>query len=1163
MSGTLTAVALLLGAGMASGAGMLASKMAQPSTEPESPPPEISSYARDLAAMPAPSEASTPPSEPAPVDPAPVDQSPAPVDPAPVDQSPAPVDQSPAPVDQSPAPVDQSPAPVEPTGATAPTLPAQPGDDMAGGAIGRPPWGAISKSVIQPALPGSVTSTVTNALGLPTSQKELEGQLISVNEQLRIVNLEKVELGDDIKENGKIYKKLMGAFATMNEQVKDSNKNNTLITYWTQKLNPKSNTLGKEERRKLEEEKKSETDPTKKAAIQAKLDNSGKQKDIDPEDAADWSGKLADAMSAKSMADFKKEEANRDVVKYKAKVDEIRTQVDQKDKLIKELITKRDAILIQIQNLVIQTKKTPLSRDWPERMQRYADAVQRLKTAEVNFSAFVTEVWLPAKERGQEKEYQDTYNARKKIYDDARAEMVVARSKLTENTMSSMMSGSNKFDAFVGEISEITQNAVDSNNNIKTNFAYNTTPVVPVLGRGYSTQVKKLVDFASKDRLKAVADIYYDISKQDTAGLQKNIKQYTEFFDKIKGSLKRASDRVLRKGKIGFEITQEVLREFVQRQLSLAYNDVRYLPQIPIPATQNSVDVYTKIRKATTEFIDEQIFTINKMMKVIADAKRKNPNDSKIKLLSDQVKSLFTLPPANFPPPGMCSRTFKPSTFKYLSTGLYNDKKVEKILEGETPIKQQFLDEIGYTYVSNFSDAKALLLRARVIPTNPAELLLRRAALNDYAQYMEQLAFRNPGLILATILQERDGSSNAARQTIDHIFNIHDNQYFLNIPTVRAENPFAVPFPVAGTGREVPVPVTTFANDLRGFLNRNETIPDPTDPAARAFIKPKFTSDVYLQGIRTNAVTGNPMLEADNTTPQLVPKPISVFKDACEIDGNVGRGPEESTQILRLLDMISNIDIESETPKSELLTLVEKLEKDGKVNIRRPDQSRVDNTLATKGFIDLPNWTIMKVSDDPGDNDFVMTFLMLRSGKFKSIPYDERTTYNGKTSNARKVYARLAKAEILKLPEFKGHSGDFKEEDWGKISDAFNIGIVIFKKIERRAVAVIKYDDKVGVPTFYVYMDADNNFSPVRLQPFGGPRVGVPAMEPGAAGPAVRTAERNIYSAFGGNIQGPELGSVESPEPSVLQGGQDEYDGGKRHKTWRRSMPTRYTRRKI
>jgi hypothetical protein len=199
--------------------------------------------------------------------------------------------------------------------------------------------------------------------------------------------------------------------------------------------------------------------------------------------------------------------------------------------------------------------------------------------------------------------------------------------------------------------------------------------------------------------------------------------------------------------------------------------------------------------------------------------------------------------------------------------------------------------------------------------------------------------------------------------------------------------------------------------------------------------------------------------------------------------------------------------------------MIKKLEDKKKIDITRRDQAEPQRSLAQHGFTaGIGSWAIMKVTDDKKLN-FIETFLTFRSSKFRSIPYNDTTVYGGKTVNTREIYAKLALAEIEKMPSFESRSKDDKDafpadDDWQRLSDDFHLNFVIYRDNKGKGIADSSTAKRPNAPVYNVFKAKNGRYYPIRMN---AGVVAAPGIPPGVGGPAFPVFNRGI---LGGAIDG-------------------------------------------
>jgi hypothetical protein len=328
-----------------------------------------------------------------PVQPAPepvAKQEPAQPAPEPAQPAPEPVaKQEPA---QPAQPVQPAPEPVQP--APEPAQPAQPVQQ--GGAIGRPKWGPVSSNVLVPALPGTAVDTVKDALGVRRNPNELRLEIIEVTKKMEAANLRAFQFSEKYKRLLEPYKDVRQKFA---KHSGESKRYEALSAAILKKLN----TIGqqrKENDPEIQELKKQidaleKNDPARKALEERKKEML-KPSAIDPKDVNPLTETYGTAVEKKIEADDLLEQAKFEQERSYAELMEVRAKQVEQEKLAKELKTKRDALLLQLQVILLSRDATTTNAaDWQARTERYANAIRKKKIAEEALQAFYSETWMP------------------------------------------------------------------------------------------------------------------------------------------------------------------------------------------------------------------------------------------------------------------------------------------------------------------------------------------------------------------------------------------------------------------------------------------------------------------------------------------------------------------------------------------------------------------------------------------------------------------------------------------------------------------------------------------------------------------------------------------------------------------------------------------------
>ena len=792
--------------------------------------------------------------------------------PASVQQETEPV---PAPVPASvAAPVQQEPVseppPVETT-ATAPTIPIEtdePVANMAGGAVGRPSWGVLSSRVLAPSETiNAVGETVKNALGVKENPQQLQQSLYSIERQLETANFTIYQLDEEIKRKYALYTVERAKFA---EEYAKSKNEETIANLYSKKLNSQGQQKGKNdpEVKAKQAEIDKENDKDKKKQLEKEKQDMMSAKPVDDKTLKDWSELYSKALAAKITADDDKTDAERDKLRYQNEILELRKKKEEQEKLVKELIERRKIFLARIQSILVtdKSKKQALPADLKARNDRYARAVKARTDAEDRLKAFYSEIWLPLSSdpKGQEV-YRSQFNSLQLAWRSAVKESELARAGLTATPEITTTSAEGDFKSFVADIDDITRNAVDKSGKIVQPYIW--TAGQP---QGYPQPVKVLRDYGSKQKLALAASVYYEISQMDTETLVRNIPRFLQYFNKLIGTVGIPAEREKVPGTLNtqFNFTKNLLNKFINQVLESSVNSVQqYLAPENIVTSEQRV--YVDVRDRTNDFVDKQLQYIKKMFKAIQKA-RKETNLTKLtgkNLLEFETKArqLYGIIDG-VPPKGMCDRIFKPSTYEYLRSGKYKDQDIlTKVLEDPT-LKDQFLEEIGFLKVSDFLEAQNYAKQRGNI-TDSALELLRKSAFEEYTKKAERLAFENP--TGETFMRNPNNSDIS-----------NGDWVFINgLPLT--SNQFDSPIPRAG----ISTTNTQRAQILRTVANISEV---------------KFTPGVFLEANR---------LDDTNSRGKTV-EPISEFIKACELDGNVGHGKEESERIVAILEKLKEVEIE-------------------------------------------------------------------------------------------------------------------------------------------------------------------------------------------------------------------------------------------------------------
>jgi hypothetical protein len=255
---------------------------------------------------------------------------------------------------------------------------------------------------------------------------------------------------------------------------------------------------------------------------------------------------------------------------------------------------------------------------------------------------------------------------------------------------------------------------------------------------------------------------------------------------------------------------------------------------------------------------------------------------------------------------------------------------------------------------------------------------------------------------------------------------------------------------------------------------------------------------------------------------------IETVLNSCTVEKNPTKAGEVKN-IRKIFEMISRISLVPSTsnPFDELII---QLERDSKILITRGDQGVIIGRPRTSGLTRFPaSTTIVGVYDGPDtDVNIMETILTFLSTKFQSIVPSDTTLYDGKVTNTREAYSRLALAELKKKPIFD-------KLNWSALDDAFfqdtlsrrtNLNFVI---LDEKTSQIKPMTNRIAeVDTFLIFKRSDGKYFPVRLGD---------------------DATTQVAPLFGGNLQ---------YIPRQVTGGWHRRTVG-----WQRSKPSRLTRRKI
>lgn len=1085
----------------------------------------------------------------------------------------------PPPETPPPEPVAETPTPpTEPAGATAPSLPVEEPEkvaDMAGGGIGRPPWGVISATSPAGAPPSGITSALSSVLGVSYNPKELEQQLILTERQYQQTTLDIFEIEQKLSKKKTEYISHLQSYA---KSISDSKKAEIDINFFKKKLEPKE--LSKERRKQLNDiiSNKDKPDSERQAAKDELASaSSGKQEDAKTLD--DYRDNYAKAFGDKAKADDEVMYAEREKKAYQAEYELLLKKRDELKQSLTELGEKRKQVLLKLQAQVLREPKLSLLPDWQLRLQTYAQAIKARKVAEDNLRIFLTETWNPLEgvDSNREQKFGVPKEQLTQAWKDAKAREERARIALTtvkapDQTVGSVLSD---FNAFASDIEQLTTQAgaVNDDGSVRPDWVWSGADANTIATiSGYPTDVKNLKDAVKNPQLQGAAEFYYKVSKLSPRDVADNLPTLLDRLQKLTGSLKTGGPE----GKIKFnrtpftELTKDLTKNFSYRLLESAANSVKAFPGRFAAVAGYDVNsaqqkLYSALRDKTNAFVDKQLYSIKKVKSLIAQALSSVGQGSKrgkdLMELQGKFEELFPLP-ADVPPQGRCKDALKDETFKMFKSGKYKDKDIlTEVLGGsDDELKEEFLGDIGFASITSFREAQ--IHAADINPDDDRLLILKKAALEDYVKQAEQLARQNP-----------NGPASYTGTVNQDLLRIND----ASLARLIAQ-PLSVLMPLPPAGA---LTNQARAQRLRAELTRLQ-IP--------------FSSGVYLKGYK--------MTPAGVRSAVLTLIHIDEVRKACELDGNVGQGTEQTGRILSIVAALKGLTEPTKEERNPLTDFVEFLKTKRIVDDRGElqDKSRPFTTLATRGFSqgDISRWRLMEVSKKDKKTNAVQTFLTLHSGYFRSIGYDESAIYKGKReADIRKKYTEFA-ADLLK----KEYSIEADDKDfWKKIADEFDMNFTFYKMVDGRGVADQTLDTRPGVAMYNIYETSDGFYYPIAMTNEAFEAAAPVATRDPALGLRVRQAP------FGGAVEGIEMNvglteeqkkaenkrretgatlqklltkardrpEVEPPAPAAAApapaAAPEDNDnnpfgqrvGGRRrtNNAWLRSKPVRYTRRKF
>ena len=1055
-----------------------------------------------------------------------------------------------------PEPVAETPPPEPP--AETPTPPPEPEKVMSGGNIGRPPWGVISTSSPIDAPPASAASALTAVLGLSYNPKELEQQLILTERQYQQITLEIFEVEQKLTRKKSEY---IAHLQTYAKSLSDKEKANIDINFYKKKLEPKE--LSKERRKQLNEilSNKDKTDAEKQAARDELASANSSRQQEDAKTLDDYRKKYAEAFGDKAKAEDEVFYAEREKKAYQTEYDLLLKKRDELKQSLRDVGEKRKEVLLKLQAQVLREPKLSLLPDWQVRLQTYAQAIKARKEAEDNLRIFLTETWNPLEgvDLNREQKFGVPKEQLTQAWKDAktreeRARIALTTVKAPDRTVGSVLSD---FNAFASDIEQLTTQAgaVNGDGSIVAGSAWGGDGNPPAGNddisriQGYPKAVKDLKDAAKNSQLQGAAEFYYKVSKLSPREVADSLPTLLDRLQKLTGSLKTGGPE----GKLKFnrtpftELTKTLTKNFSGHLLEPAANSVKAFPLRFAAVAGYDINnpqqkLYSALRDKTNAFVDKQLYSIKKVKSLIDEAITKVGQGSKqgkdLLELKGKFEELFPLP-VQVPPQGRCELALKDETFKIFKSGKYKDKDIlTEVLGGsDDELKEDFLRDIGFASITNFREAQ--IHAAEINPVEDRIEILKKAALEEYVKQAEQLARQNPAGRAS--YAGDGGTANSDIRRINRAANTLANLIAQPLSVLMS-------MPSAGA-----LTNQARAQGLRAEITR---------------LRIPFISGVYLKGYKLTPTGERPAALVETLIP------IDDVKKACELDGNVGQGTEQTGRILSIVAALKGLTEPTKEERNPLTDFVEFLQTKRIIDNRGgqlQDKSRPFTTLATRGF-NLPGigrWRLMEVSKKDKKTNAVQTFLTLHSGYFRSIGYDESAIYKGKReADVRKKYTEFATDLLKKEYGIEADDKDF----WKKIADEFDMNFTIYKIVDGRGVTDQSLDTRPGVYMYNIYETSDGFYYPIAMTnaPFE-------AAAPVATGnPALGLRLRQ--APFGGAIEGVQMNvraSVEQEKAARATGAAAQaagavvtrsvLEGGRRrtNNAWLRSKPVRYTRRKF